>query len=165
LNRRQMDRLSHLCLGWLYVPYPLSYVLLLGRGESPRAWIFYVLLVLVAGDAGAYYTGKAIGKHKLNRVVSPNKTIEGSIGGLMASTLVGALYGLLFIDSRSVVLVIFMALALELVGQVGDLIESMLKRMHGKKDSSGLLPGHGGLLDRLDSLLFAFPVTWLIMHL
>lgn len=165
INRDQLDRLCRCGLGWLYVPYLLSYALLLARTESPRGWILFVLLVLIAGDSGAFYTGRTIGRHKLNSVVSPNKTIEGSVGGLMAGTLMGAVVGALFLCSRSMVTIVLLAFLLELVGQAGDLIESMLKRMCGKKDSGTLLPGHGGLLDRLDSLLFAFPVTWLILQL
>jgi len=165
LDRLQLDRLSRVVLAWLYVPYLLSYVLLLARSDTPRRWIFFTLLALVAGDVGAYYTGKTVGRRKLNPRVSPNKTVEGSIGGLIAATLVGTVFGFAFGGGRSVIALAATALVLELVGQMGDLIESMLKRMFGKKDSSHLLPGHGGILDRLDSLLFAFPLTWLILQM
>ncbi len=163
LEKRWIERLSRALFGWVYIPYMLSYAILLGRTQSPRAWLFMVLLVLVAGDVGAYYTGRAIGRHKLNRRVSPNKTVEGSLGGLAASVVVGVLFGILFLPGVAVGRVALLAFMLEGVGQLGDLVESMIKRMHGKKDSSNLLPGHGGLLDRLDSLLFAFPTAWFII--
>lgn len=165
MNRGHLERLCLCSLGWLYVPYLLSYALLLARTDWPRGWIFFVLLVLIAGDSGAFYTGKTIGRHKLNSVVSPNKTLEGSVGGLMAAMLMGAVVGAWSPADRPLFWFVLLALVLELVGQTGDLIESMLKRMCGRKDSGTLLPGHGGLLDRLDSLLFAFPVTWLILQL
>lgn len=149
--------------GWLYVALPLSFVLLLGALEEGRAWVFFVLFVIVSGDVGAYYTGKSIGRRKLYEAVSPKKTVEGALGGLVASALVGTGFGLIFLrdTGASVAALLVLSILTELVGQAGDLMESMLKRMAGCKDSSRLLPGHGGLLDRLDSLLFAFPTVWI----
>jgi phosphatidate cytidylyltransferase len=163
LDPTQLDRLARLCLGWLYIPYLLSYVLLIGRMEAGRAWMFFILVVIVASDAGAYYCGKRFGRHKLYEAVSPKKTIEGSAGGLLASIILGTAFGVLCLGQTPVGYVVGFSGALALVGQVGDLMESMIKRMSGKKDASQLLPGHGGILDRLDSLLFAFPATWLFL--
>ncbi|SHF51189.1 phosphatidate cytidylyltransferase [Desulfacinum infernum DSM 9756] len=148
--------------GWTYVCFLLSFVLLLGALPHGRAWVFYVLVVIVAGDTGAFYTGRRFGRRKLYEAVSPKKTIEGSMGGLAAAMFVGTLFGLAFLreSGAAVFHFLFLSAVVELVGQVGDLMESLLKRMAGVKDSSNLLPGHGGLLDRLDSLLFAFPITW-----
>jgi phosphatidate cytidylyltransferase len=149
-----------LSLGWLYIPYFLSYVLLIGKADGGRAWIFYLFCVTAAGDAGAFYCGRRLGKHKLYELVSPKKTIEGSMGGLFSSVVVGTLFGFFFFKPISLGTLVLLTIGVALVGQTGDLIESMIKRMSGKKDSSQLLPGHGGLLDRLDSLLFVFPITW-----
>lgn len=161
LDSRGIVRLAHLILGWLYIPYLLSYVMLIGRFPNGRVWMFFIFAVVVAGDAGAFYCGKRFGRRKLYERVSPNKTIEGAVGGFAASALLGGLYGFFLLDGVSGGAVLLMSGVLAVVGQIGDLIESMIKRMNGKKDSSGLLPGHGGLLDRLDSLLFVFPSAWL----
>lgn len=151
-------------LGWLYIPYLLSYVLLIGQWQNGRSWVFFVLLVIIAGDVGAYYTGKTCGRHRLYEAVSPKKTVEGSVGGLTASVIFGALFGTVFINGPSVASLILLSGFLALVGQLGDLIESMIKRVSGKKDSSQMIPGHGGILDRMDSLLFAFPSLWAYLH-
>jgi phosphatidate cytidylyltransferase len=146
----------------LYIPFLLSHVLLLFLLPFGRRWIFFVLFVVFAGDTGAYYTGYRWGRHKLWPAVSPGKTIEGAIGGLFSSLVIGVIFGKLVFTSAGITVGFLLVLAtgLALVGQTGDLVESMLKRVSQVKDSSGLLPGHGGLLDRLDSLIFAFPLTY-----
>jgi phosphatidate cytidylyltransferase len=155
-----LTRLAHTVFAWLYIPYLLSYVLLIGGVEEARAWVFFLLFVTMAGDAGAYYCGRTFGSRKLYERVSPKKTIEGSFGGFLCSMVVGALYGVFLIHGMSLAKILLLSAVLSLVGQFGDLFESMIKRMTGKKDSSQILPGHGGMLDRLDSLLFVFPVVW-----
>lgn len=148
--------------GWFYVAMPLSFVMLLGSLENGKAWVFFVLFVIVAGDVGAYYTGKTMGRRKLYEAVSPKKTVEGALGGLAASAVAGTAFGMIFLGDAgaSGLWLVVVSVITEAVGQAGDLMESLLKRMAGCKDSSALLPGHGGLLDRLDSLLFAFPTVW-----
>lgn len=158
-----LSRLALLSLGWLYIPYLLSYVLLIGQIDGGRAWMFFILVVIVAGDAGAYYCGRRFGRHKLYERISPKKTMEGSIGGLLASMMLGTLFGYFFLGKVPPGSLLLLSGCLGVVGQVGDLMESMIKRMSGKKDSSQLLPGHGGILDRLDSLLFVFPTTWFFL--
>jgi phosphatidate cytidylyltransferase len=155
-----LNRLAHRALAWLYIPYMLSFILLIGRAEEARAWIFFLLLVTMAGDAGAYYCGKAFGSRKLYQRVSPNKTVEGSMGGFLCSLAVGGALGAVLFQSTPLTKIAGLTAVLSIVGQLGDLFESMIKRMSGKKDSSQILPGHGGILDRLDSLLFVFPVVW-----
>ncbi len=159
-----IPRLAQFILGWLYIPYLLSYVLLIGRMQAAREWIFFMLLVTIASDAGAYYCGSHWGRHKLYPAVSPNKTIEGSLGGILGSMLTGSLYGLLFLPQIAEIRLLLLSAVLALAGQTGDLLESLIKRMYGAKDSSRLLPGHGGLLDRLDSLLLVFPIGWFFLQ-
>lgn len=157
-------RLSRFSLGWLYVPYLLSYALLIQNQEAGRSWLFFILLVVTSCDAGAYYSGRRWGKMKLYERVSPKKTVEGSVGGLAVSMALGTLFGILFMSHVPVWWFPPLSAGLAVVSQVGDLMESMIKRMSGKKDSSSLLPGHGGVLDRLDSLLFSFPATWFFLQ-
>lgn len=159
-----ISRLGKFVLGWLYIPYLLSYVLLIGRTAMAERWIFLALLVTIANDAGAYYCGKLYGRRKLYEVVSPKKTIEGSLGGIAAGLFLGTFFGLLFLPAVSIPQLLLISLVVTVVGQLGDLMESMLKRISGVKDSSQILPGHGGLLDRLDSLLFVFPVVWFFIN-
>ena len=146
----------------LYIPYLLSHLILLLQLPSGRRWIFFVLFVIFAGDTGAYYVGHRWGKLKLWPAVSPGKTVEGAVGGLCTSLVVALIVGKLLLSPSGVGLsfLLILAFALALVGQMGDLMESMLKRLSQVKDAGGILPGHGGLLDRLDSLIFAFPLTF-----
>lgn len=127
--------------------------------------LIYALFVVWATDIGAYFIGKKYGKRKLMPDVSPNKTIEGSLGGILSAVVVALLYLTLIPHKEpfaySVPILLVMTVVFSIVGQFGDLVESSIKRHYGVKDSGNLLPGHGGILDRFDSLLFVFP----IMHL
>lgn len=143
-----------------YIPFLLSHLLLLFSLPSGRRWIFFVLIVIFAGDTGAYYIGHRFGKRKLWPSVSPGKTLEGGVGGLFSSLVVALIGGKLLLSSSGLGFLLVLAFCLALVGQMGDLMESMLKRVSQVKDASSLLPGHGGLLDRLDSLIFTFPLTY-----
>ena len=126
-------------------------------------WVIFVLLVCMAGDTGGYAVGHALGRHKLAPRVSPGKTIEGSIGIVIASLLAGAVAQLVFLPDRSWTEVITLSVAISILGQLGDLSESIMKRTFAVKESGWLFPGHGGILDRTDSLLF--PVTFLYYYL
>jgi phosphatidate cytidylyltransferase len=159
---RLISCLARFALAWLYIPYLLTFVLLLGTLEKRRLWLFLVFVIILAGDIGAFYGGRQWGRHKLYERVSPKKTWEGAVAGLVASILGAAVYALLCLDELSVPQAALFGLTVGTMGQIGDLMESMIKRASGKKDSSNLLPGHGGLLDRLDSLLLAFPTTWFL---
>ena len=147
-------------LGILYIPMLLSFLILIRRQPDGVTWIFYLLGIIFAGDTIAYYVGSYLGRHKLNPAVSPGKTIEGAVGGLAANLLAGAVGIIFFLPNLSWPKGIAFFLACGIVGQVGDLFESELKRASSIKDSSGLLPGHGGFLDRIDALLFASPVAY-----
>ncbi len=128
-----------------------------------RHLLMYALIVNWAGDAGAYYVGKPFGRHKMAPRVSPNKSWEGAAAAVVVSGLVAVPYLWYFvrlpIGSR-ILLFIALTVAANVAGQIGDLAESAMKRGAGVKDSGGLLPGHGGMLDRVDSTLFALPVIY-----
>lgn len=150
---------AFLLAGLLYVPLLLAHLLLLRYEPLGSQWLFLLMTIVMAGDTGAYYVGSSLGRHKLYPVVSPNKSVEGSVGGLVGST-VGALVARwAFFPELAVVDCLATALLLGVLGQLGDLFESLLKRSFGVKDSGTIIPGHGGILDRLDSLLFAAPAA------
>ena len=152
-------------LGPVYVALPLALLVMLDLIPKGNLWIFFLLAVVFAGDTAALYSGKLLGKHKLYESISPNKTWEGAIGGLLGSVLAALIFvrfiGLHQTDAAFFILVI----ALSVSGQIGDLTESMFKRNHGLKDSGRILPGHGGILDRIDGLLFATPILYLYVSL
>ncbi len=120
----------------------------------------YFFLVVMGSDVGAYYVGKNLGKHKLAPNISPGKTWEGFIGGILLSIIFAALSTLLFFSELPYAISIPLAIVMSLVGVGGDLAESAMKRGAGAKDAANILPGHGGLLDRLDSLLFNAPILY-----
>lgn len=157
-----LQSLGIMVFALLYIPFLLSHVLLLFQVESGRRWIFFLFFVIFAGDTGAYYAGHRWGRHKLWPAVSPGKTVEGAVGGLLSSLAIALLVGklLLSLGEFGITFLLSVGFVIALAGQMGDLMESMLKRVSQVKDASSILPGHGGLLDRLDSLIFAFPLTY-----
>ncbi|MCA2018145.1 phosphatidate cytidylyltransferase [Vibrio tritonius] len=121
--------------------------------------VLFVCLIVWAADSGAYFAGKRFGKHKMAPAVSPNKTIEGLLGGMVISVLVGTLVARGFeLHFSSAAMMYFTILCTVGISVLGDLVESMFKRVSDIKDSSNIIPGHGGVLDRIDSLTAAFPV-------
>jgi phosphatidate cytidylyltransferase len=154
------ERATQQILGIIYIPVLLSYVVLIRNGINGADWIFSVLFIVFAGDTSAYYAGSYLGRHKLCPSVSPNKTIEGALGGLAASLCMGAILKNFFLAKSPWGLSILLFLVIGVAGQVGDLFESVIKRSANVKDSGGILPGHGGMLDRIDALLFVAPVTY-----
>lgn len=128
--------------------------------------LLYGLFIVWATDIGAYMIGRKYGKNKLWPEISPNKTIEGAIGGILSAVVVATIYLFIFpaeknFDHSMLILVLF-SVVFSIVGQFGDLVESAIKRHYGVKDSGIILPGHGGILDRFDSMLFVFPVMHLL---
>jgi phosphatidate cytidylyltransferase len=150
--------------GIIYIPVLLSFLILIRESTSGMIWVFVLLAVIFAGDTGAYYVGSYLGRHKLIPAVSPGKTIEGSIGGLASNLVVGSVGKTFFLAELPWGLSLLFFLMVGIAGQVGDLFESELKRSSGIKDSGGILPGHGGILDRIDALLFASPVAYIFIR-
>jgi phosphatidate cytidylyltransferase len=146
--------------GIIYIPLSLSILVLIRNGVDGIAWIFFLLAIIFAGDISAFYFGTYFGRHKLSPSLSPGKTIEGSIGGFLANILVGCVFKFVLFPYLSWGICIFFFILIGAAGQIGDLFESALKRMAGVKDSGIILPGHGGILDRIDALLFATPVMY-----
>jgi phosphatidate cytidylyltransferase len=127
-------------------------------------WFFICICVVFSGDIAAYFTGRKFGKRKLIPSISPNKTWEGALGGLITSVLVGSLIGKYFFPHISILLLTVSCAVASFLAQSGDFFESLLKRIAGSKDSGFLLPGHGGFLDRFDGILFALPVFYYIAN-
>lgn len=130
--------------------------------EADLAIFVFILLVIISTDIGAYFIGSKIGKRKLAPLLSPNKSVEGSLGGIVMALLVASIY-LNFISlPYSYIMMLFIAVILSITGQFGDLLESALKRHFQVKDSGTILPGHGGILDRFDSILFTLSMALIL---
>lgn len=158
--------------GLLYVAVPCASIIWLrgvGFGSDTHAGarlVLYVLLVVCATDIGAFFAGKRIGGPKLAPAISPGKTWAGLAGGVVASAIVGGCSALLFTPyPPSFIAGMDMGIVLSIVAQAGDLFESWLKRRAGAKDSGNLIPGHGGLLDRVDGLIFTTPLFAVLVYL
>ncbi|QED47575.1 phosphatidate cytidylyltransferase [Cytobacillus dafuensis] len=159
-NQFNFDDVAFSILATLYVGIGFYYFI--ETRESGLVYIFYSLFIIWATDSGAYFIGRAIGKRKLWPEISPNKTIEGFIGGVVCAIIVAILF-VVFSDIDATFIQLSIAtIVLSIFGQIGDLVESALKRHYEVKDSGNILPGHGGILDRFDSLLFVWPLLHFI---
>ena len=150
-------------LGVLYVAFLGSHLIAIRTGFNPtttRHLLSFFFLVLMGADAGAYYIGRAFGKHKMAPSISPGKTWEGAIGGLVAALAMAVVAHFWFFRELPLKYILPLAAVMTVVGVLGDLAESALKRGAGAKDAANILPGHGGMLDRLDSLLFNAPLIY-----
>lgn len=155
-----MARAAKAIMGIMYIPLLMSHFILIRQTPSGVLWIFFILVLAFSGDIAAYYIGRGMGKNKLLPNVSPGKTVEGTIG-LVAGSIGGALlFRQLFFPLLSIPHTLILALVGSIMGQLGDLCESSLKRAAGVKDSGVALPGHGGVLDRLDCLMFITPFVY-----
>lgn len=159
--------IAHLVSGMVYSAAGLTALQAL-RGRPGQwlgaHWLMCALVTTFANDSAAYFTGRAIGKRKLYPEVSPNKTWEGFVGGIVGALGLLFLYRFLFFHQAHVVDILVLGIAGGFMGPVGDLCESMLKRSYGVKDSGKIMPGHGGMLDRIDALMFNAPLTYVWVH-
>lgn len=167
-------RAASLALGIVYIFGSWKTGILLHDGnEKPAAfgvlaghhWLMFGLMVNWIGDTSAYYVGKNFGRHKMAPAISPGKSWEGAAASAVTGMIFGVIYLPLAIRGTSPLIAGALALAANIAGQVGDLAESAVKRGAGVKDSGGLLPGHGGMLDRVDSSMFALPVLYTLSTL
>lgn len=149
-----------LLMGFLYVPLLLGHLVMIRMLPHGVSWLFLIMVIVMCGDSAAYYVGSTLGKTKLYPQVSPKKSVEGSIGGLAGSVIGAFVSKAVYFPELSVADCVATALLLGLLGQLGDLFESLIKRSCGVKDSGVIFPGHGGVLDRLDSILFAGPAAF-----
>jgi phosphatidate cytidylyltransferase len=150
--------------GLLFGALGLTALAWLRRGPDGVEWVFCCLMATWGNDTCAYFTGRALGRHKLFPAVSPHKTWEGFAGGMAGSIAFMFAAKALFFPSLSFADCLIVGAATGVVGPIGDLSESMLKRTYQVKDSSHVIPGHGGLLDRIDALIFNAPVVLLYAH-
>lgn len=148
--------------GVIYISVFISFLILMRQTTDGPMWVFFLFWVIAWGDTGALYAGTYLGRHKLCPAVSPKKTVEGAVGGIVANLVFAWIFKILFFHSIHPVSCTIFALSVGAVGQLGDLFESEFKRAAGVKDSSSLLPGHGGFLDRLDALLLSAPVAYFL---
>ncbi len=147
-------------LGVFYVAMLFAFQVAIRTGVNGKHWLVFLYFIIWASDIGAYSIGIPFGRHRLYEKVSPKKSIEGLVGALAASAGMAVLCRMWFMPPVGTGEAIALGLALAVVGTVGDLAESLLKRAAGVKDSGGIIPGHGGILDRMDSMLFAAPVLY-----
>jgi phosphatidate cytidylyltransferase len=163
-NQEVFQLIAKQILGIVYIPISLSLLIFMKEFDQGNLWIIWLLIVIFSNDTGAFYGGKFFGKNALSPNISPNKTIEGSIGGIITSLIFGFVFSVIFFKDFSLsFLMIPASFMLAITGQIGDLFESAMKRASNIKDSGSILPGHGGMLDRIDGLLLAIPVLYVYL--
>lgn len=148
------QRLGLSLLGVLYFGFLTPHIVLLRAGDDGWRWVLFTVFTAMGSDSGGYFGGRAFGRHPLAPAVSPSKTVEGGIGGIAGAVLIAVLAQLVIIPQLGLREAMVLGGVVSVLAQLGDLCESALKRAFGAKDSGWIIPGHGGILDRLDSLLF-----------
>lgn len=154
---------SRLWFGIFYIGFCSAHLILLRSFPQGSYWLLVLTAITVSSDSGAYYIGRTMGKTKLYPALSPGKTRAGAVGGVIGGMLGGLVVTAILFDGVNLVMIAFLGLALSAIGIIGDLIESLIKRVSGVKDSGRILPGHGGLLDRIDSLLLTAPLLYYVL--
>jgi phosphatidate cytidylyltransferase len=147
----------------IYIGLPIGALVAVRAFAGPRV-LFLLMLTIMVSDTAQYYTGRAAGRRPLAPAISPKKTVEGAIGGFVFGTALFTGAGAWWVPGMPPAFRVVLGLAVVALGIAGDLFESMLKRSAGVKDSSALIPGHGGILDRIDALLFAAPVYYIVLR-
>jgi phosphatidate cytidylyltransferase len=157
---RGLTDLGLLIVGVLYTGLLLPHFYWLRHLPDGSQWVTFVIAIGMGGDSGGYFVGHALGRHKLIPRVSPGKTVEGAIGIVLFSLAVGAAGKLVLFPGRGWAEMLLLSFVMAVVGQLGDLAESVMKRTFGAKESGWIFPGHGGVLDRIDSLLFPLTLVY-----
>ncbi len=166
---------------FVYIAIPMALLVAMRQQPEGAIWTIFMLLVVWAGDIFAYFVGKTLGRRRMSPRISPNKTWEGAVASIVASMIVGTLWlqhapaisaallrvdlierraGMWDMQQPQLGTIILLSAAVNIAAQLGDMVESLIKRGAGVKDSGTILPGHGGMLDRIDAMLFAVPVVW-----
>lgn len=161
-NEFSFNEASRLLLATLFLAFSFQYVIQV-RFISLEAFLF-ILFNIWATDSGAYFIGRKFGKRKLWPKISPNKTIEGALGGIVFAMVFATLFHLIHPFDKSFVSIVFISLFISIFGQLGDLVASAIKRTYGIKDFGSIFPGHGGVLDRLDSFLFVLLMLQMVNY-
>lgn len=159
-NKFTFDDAGFALLAVIYVGTGFYY--LIETRDTDLSYVFFALFIVWATDTGAYFFGQAFGRKKLWPMISPNKTVEGALGGILLACIVAVIFQIADPLPSSMLVVIGATILASVFGQIGDLVESAFKRHYGVKDSGNILPGHGGILDRFDSLLFVLPLLHFI---
>ncbi|NDI33356.1 phosphatidate cytidylyltransferase [Chengkuizengella sediminis] len=157
-NKQDIKKISLLFLGAIYIGFGFHYMALTLFIENGLFWALFIFISIWLTDAGAYFSGLAFGKHPLWPSISPKKTIEGSIGGILITLLAAIIFSFFNPDLLELQQAITLAIIISIFSQLGDLIQSAYKRVYDVKDSGNILPGHGGILDRCDSWIIVFPL-------
>jgi phosphatidate cytidylyltransferase len=168
-------------LAFVYIAVPMALLVAIREQPAGAIWTIYTLLAVWAGDIFAYFVGKSLGRHRMSPEISPKKTWEGAVASILASVIVGTLWmqhapgisaallriglidrrdGMFGLEQPQLWPILLLSAVVNIAAQLGDLVESLIKRGAGVKDSGTILPGHGGMLDRIDAMLFAVPVVW-----
>ena len=158
------SKVGKVILGFMYMPLLMSSFILLRHLPGGVKWVLFVLVLAFCGDIFGYYTGKTIGKNKLMTSVSPGKTVEGTVGLVCGSLLGSIVFQQIVFTEIPLIHAVIMGVFGGILGQLGDLFESAMKRTAGVKDAGSIFPGHGGILDRLDSLSFIAPFVFYYQH-
>ena len=162
VEERQTEDMAATVLGICYVPFFFHFAVLIDECDYAHNYIWLVFIIAFCTDIFAYFTGMALGKHKLCPTLSPKKTVEGAVGGMIGAMVFSVLFGHFFLEQGHALNVWFFLMALigSVISMLGDLAASAFKRQMGIKDYGNLIPGHGGILDRFDSVLFVAPYLY-----
>ncbi|MBN2569153.1 MAG: phosphatidate cytidylyltransferase [Deltaproteobacteria bacterium] len=156
----ELKPLVKVVFGFMYIPVTISYIIVTHSLDNGAMWVFLLIVIAFSSDVSAFYAGRTWGKRKLMPLVSAGKTVEGAIGSIAGSILGCLLFRAIFFEGIALSHTIIIAIMANVLGQTGDLFESAVKRVSLVKDSGSLIPGHGGVLDRLDSFTFIIPFVY-----